>query len=265
VRVAAIQFASEFGQPDKNRDRLAGEVARAAAAGAQIIVLPETAVTGYADYDLTQVWQTGGRQLSEKTLKGVDPKDAAETVPGPSTRLFSKLARLHGVYVSVPLVEVDAKTGRCYNTVVLVGPTGETLIHYRKVNPWPWAEQGWATDGNLGHAVADTPYGRLGVLVCFDIHKQAAELSALKVATLLYSIAWVDSKGSDWFAKRLPAIAKANKLNIIGANWTIPATMPAPTWHGYGQSLVIDAAGNILAKASKDIGEEMILTDLPLP
>jgi len=264
VRVAAVQAASQFGQPQANREELARHVRRAARAGARIVVLPETAVTGYADFALKRVWQVGRRALSAG-LAGADPKDAAETVPGPSTRFFAQLARRHGIYLSVPLLEVDRKTGRYYNTVVLLGPTGQRLIHYRKLNPWPWAERGWASEGNLGHPVADTPYGRLGVLICYDIHEQARKLAELRVDMLLYSIAWVDDKGSDWFPKRLPDIARRHGLHIVGANWTLPRKSPAPDWHGYGQSTIIDRAGNVLANAQRDIGSEIVLANLPLP
>jgi predicted amidohydrolase len=264
-RVAAIQAPSEFGNPAQNRKELAELIREAAAAGARIVVLPEAAITGYCDYDLKRLWQVDHRKLVDATLTGVDPKDVAETVPGPSTRELSTLARQLGIYLTVPLVEIDLKTGRYYNTVVLLGPTGDTLIHYRKVNPWVWAENGWASDGDLGHAVADTPYGRLGVLICYDIHKQAKELADLKVDTLLYSIAWVDADYSDWFPKRLPEVAKACNFNIVGANWTLPAGAPAPKWHGYGQTETIDRAGNVLAKAAHEIGSAIVYADLPIP
>jgi predicted amidohydrolase len=244
--VAAVQAASEFGVPEVNRKSLATMIERAACHGAQVVVLPETAVTGYMSYDLKRTWQVGNRPVAPD-LMGVDPKDAAETVPGPSTRFFSRIARQWGIYLTVPLLEADRKTGHYYNTDVLLGPDGGTLIHYRKVNPWPWAEQGWASDGNLGHPVADTPFGRFSVLICYDIHKQAAELAKLKIDTLLYSIAWVDEKDSDWFQKRLPKIAAACKYNMVAANWTVPDDHPDPNWYGYGQSMVIDAAGRILS------------------
>jgi predicted amidohydrolase len=262
--VAAIQFASEFGQPERNRPRLAALVREAAKRGANIVVLPETAITGYMSYGLDHAWQVGDRPVPSG-VAGVDPSTAAETVPGPSTEYFAKIAKELGIYLTVPLVEVDRKTGHYYNTVVLLDPAGQQVIHYRKVNPWPWAEQGWATEGDLGHAVVDTPYGRLGVLICFDIHHQARALADLKVDTLLYSIAWVDTPGSDWFASRLPTIARLNHLNIVGANWTLPDGSPVPQWIGYGQTRVIANDGAILAKAGKAIGAELVYADLPVP
>jgi predicted amidohydrolase len=270
--VAAVQAASKFGEPQHNRKELAKLIEQAAFQGAQIVVLPETAVTGYMSDDLKQTWRTGDRPVTPG-LTGSDPKDAAETVPGESTRFFADVARRSGIYLTVPLLEVDRKTGHYYNTVVLLGPNGQTLIHYRKLNPWLWAEQGWASDGNLSRPVVDTPFGRLGVLVCFDIHKQAAELAKLKIDTLLYSVAWVDDKDSDWFPTRLPTIAAEQGYNVVAANWTVAAARPEPQWHGYGQSTIIAADGRVLANADRinpnpkhnPYRQGVILAELPLP
>jgi predicted amidohydrolase len=262
VLVAAVQCGSAFGDPQANRLKLANLVRQAAHRGARIVVLPETAVTGYLTPDLKKTWQVPGRQVNQP-LVGVDPKDAAETVPGPSTEFFGLLAGELGIYLTVPLLEADRKTGAYYNTSVLLGPSGEILIHYRKLDPWPWAERGWATPGDRGNPVVDTPWGRLGLLICYDIHRQAEVMGRLKVDILLYSIAWVEDAGSDWFARRLPAIAKANGLHIVGANWTV-SPEPAPTWHGFGQSRIITADGEILAKAANDLAEEIVFASLPL-
>jgi predicted amidohydrolase len=263
VLAAAVQCASKFGDPAGNRKRIASFVTRAARKGAKIVVLPETAITGYMTSDTRTAWQVPGRELGEG-LKGVDPKDAAETVPGPSTKLFAPLAEQYGIYLTVPLLEVDRKTGKYYNTSVLLGPDGRILIHYRKRNPWIWAEKGWAENGNLGNPVADTPFGRLGLLICFDVHKQFEVMSKRKIDTLLYSIAWVDAAGSDWFSKLLPARTKDCNFNVIGANWTVPKN-PKPDWHGYGQSLIISPKGKVLAKAKNDLAEETVFAEIPIP
>lgn len=265
--VAAIQYAPKFGDPATNLKELASRVFDAAARGAEVVVLPETAITGYMSSDLKRTWQVGQRSMAAG-LTGADPKDVAEPVPGPSTQFFGNLAKRCGIYLTVPLVEADRKTGRYYNTVVLLGPDGSQVIHYRKLNPWPWAEQGWATPGNLGLPIADTPFGRFGTLICFDIHEQAPAMAELKVDTILYSIAWVDDHGSDWFPRKLPKIAAKNCFNIIGANWTIPPRAKdeaPPPWHGYGQSCIISTDGQVLAKSRQEAPEETVFADLRLP
>ncbi|MCG8403189.1 MAG: carbon-nitrogen hydrolase family protein, partial [Firmicutes bacterium] len=228
------------------------------------VVLPETAITGYMSSDIRKTWQVDDRSVTDG-LSGVDPTDAAETVPGISTEMFGELADKLDIYITVPLLEVDRKTGRYYNTVCLMGPDGNMLLHYRKRDPWQWAERGWATPGDRGNPVVDTPFGRLGCLICFDIHDQAAIMSELKVDHLLYSIAWVDDADSDWFDERLPAIAKQYDMNIIGANWTVSRSEKDPDWHGYGQSLVIARNGEVLARTRRDHGADIVWAELPVP
>jgi N-carbamoylputrescine amidase len=261
VKVAAIQFISEFGKPEVNRRGLEPLIRKAAKAGAKIVVLPETAITGYTSTDLKTTWQVGMRSLTPGLI-GTSPKDAAEPVPGESTTAFCKLAGELGIYLSIPLLEIDPKTGRYFNTVVLASPKGEMLLHYRKLNPWPWAERGWAAAGDHGLQYVDTPYGRLGLLICFDINFEPPRLKEAGIDSLLYSIAWVDDASSSWFAEKLPAIAKKNNFSIIGANWSMSET---PKWHGYGHSLIIDRTGKILAKVGNDIGNEIVYAELPVP
>ncbi|NLW49309.1 MAG: carbon-nitrogen hydrolase family protein [Candidatus Brocadiaceae bacterium] len=260
VKVAAVQFVSVMGDPEGNRARLEPLIREAAGQGAKIIVLPETAITGYLSHDIKTTWQVPGRAVTPG-LAGASPAAAAETVPGPSTRAFAKLADDLDVYLTVPVLEVDTKSGQHFNTVVLVDPGGAVLLHYRKLNPWPYAERGWADRGDRGYAYVDTPYGRLALLICYDVNFEPPVLKTKKVDILLYPIAWVDDEGSDWFDARLPAIARENDMAVVGANWTVPEK---PAWHGYGRSRIIDRRGNILARPAGDLGEEVLYAELPV-
>ncbi len=261
VRVAAVQFISAWAKPAENRKALEPLVREAAKRGAKIVVLPETAVTAYMSHDLRRTWQVDAKPLT-RGLQGVSPEGLAETVPGESTRVFGALAKELGIYLTVPLVEVDPKQRRHFNTIVLVDPQGRIALHYRKLNPWPWAEQGWASPGDRGHQFLDTPYGRLGLLVCYDINFEPPKLKTNRVDHLLYCIAWVDVRGSTWFSKRLPEIARQADVNIIGANWSVPQR---PQWYGFGQSLIVRRSGEVVSKVKSDLASEIIYADLPIP
>jgi predicted amidohydrolase len=261
VKVAAVQFISEMGRPEHNRERLERFIRQAAKNGARIVVLPETAITGYLSHDLGTTWQVDGRQPNAD-LSGRDPTPVAEPVSGPSTRAFGKLADELDIYLTIPFVEHDPADGRFYNTVVLAGPGGKTLLHYRKLHPWPYPEDSWATRGDRGLRVVDSPYGRLALLICYDINFEPPNLERLHADVLLYSIAWVDRPRSSWFHAELPRIARRHRFHIIGANWSVPRR---PDWHGYGQSLIVDRSGRVRARASKNLGEEILYAELPLP
>ncbi len=262
-KVAAIQAVSEMGNPEKNRTHLADLVRQAAKEGAVVVVLPETAITGYMNTALDLTWQVDSQPITQG-LKGQSPELLAETVPGPSTNQFCQLAKELKIYLTIPFLEIDPKTKQYYNTLVLAGPDGKILLHYRKLNPWPFAERGWASKGDRDLTVIDTPLGRMGLLICFDINFEPPNLQKLGVDHLLYSIAWVDSQDSPWFEEKLPAIAKQNNMNIIGANWTIPADQKV-NWHGYGMSRIIDRTGRILARPNPPFAEQILYADLEIP
>jgi predicted amidohydrolase len=262
-KVAAVQAVSKFADPNGNCEHLARLVRQAAQKGAKVVVLPETAVTGYMSDDLVTTWQLPDWPITDG-LKGIGPKEYADTVPGKATRFFAKISNELNIYLTVPVLEVDRKTNKYYNTVVLIDPNGSLILHYRKINPWPFAERSWATKGDRGLQIVDTLYGRMGLLICYDINFEPPHLKELGVDHLLYSIAWVDKKDSDWFTNRLPAIAKENNLNIIGANWTV-SSQTKPTWYGYGHSLIIDSNGMIATVVSSDTEEQIIYADISIP
>ena len=244
VKVAAIQCSSDLGAVEQNRKKLTALVEEAAANGAKIIVLPEAAVTGYLSQDLKTNWHVPGKPIERAFVLEQDPLKFAETVPGPSTRWFAKLAGRLGVYITVPLVEVEsgpdgaaAKDPHFYNTVCLVAPNGQIVAHYRKLTPWPYPEKSWATPGDRGVQTYDTEYGRVGLAICFDIHTILEKYQPKQIWALLYPIAWVDEEHpAEWFYHLLPERISHFHHYLIGANWS--GDHPQP-WRGYGFSEII--------------------------
>ncbi len=255
-RVAAVQMYSRMGDLTYNRARMATLARRAAAKGADVIVFPEAAVTGYVSEGF-EVWTDPRRNPGQgRSLQGY-----SEPVDGKSVQVFSKLSRELGVYIVVPFVEYDRDQKKYYNTLVLVGPGGKVRAHYRKLHPWLPAENTWASKGNRGLVWADTEFGRLGLLICYDMHWVGEQLAEEGADTLLYSVAWVGPP-QQWFAGQLMERAGRFKVNIVAANWTFPRE---PEFSGAGWSRVIGADGKAPAATERVIGEEIVVADLPLP
>jgi predicted amidohydrolase len=265
VKVAAIQCSSDLGAVEANRQKLTALVEEAAAAGAKIIVLPETAVTGYLSQDLQTNWRKPGRPMNPAFPRSVDPITAAEAVPGPSTTHFAALAERLGVYITVPLLEcvsnLRARGAPAYfNTVCLVSPKGELVAHYRKLTPWPHPEQSWASPGDRGVQTYDTEYGRVGLAICFDIHTILPKYQPAKLWALLYPIAWVDdAHPAEWFWHTLPAHVAKFDHYVIGANWSVDEPQP---WFGYGFSTIISPEGKVLASAKSLHGSEIVYAEI---
>jgi predicted amidohydrolase len=263
VRVASIQFPSRLGEREYNITGLSRLCEEAAQKGAKIIVLPETAITGYLSQDLKTNWKLPDRIISISFPDSIDPTNYAETYPGTSTDYFSALAKQLGVYITVPFLEIDRSTHSYpsfYNTVCLASPKGTIVAHYRKNNPWPHPEKSWATAGkDLG--IYDTEYGRVGLAICFDIHTILSRYAKEKIWALLYPIAWVGSV-SEWFRNELPQkLSKAKvPFNIIGANWSVDTPQD---WHGYGYSTIYGSNGLILAASGNLTGTDIIYAEIP--
>lgn len=150
VRVAVVQFDPQVGTQNRaaNLSTSLELALEAVNNGANLIVLPELTNTGYFFQN---------RQ---------DAFDHAEAVPdGPSVGSWEDFARHHQVYLVAGLTEREGS--KLYNTGVLVGPDG-FIGKYRKAHLWN-LEKLWFTAGDSGFPVFDTPIGRIGLLICWDI------------------------------------------------------------------------------------------------
>ncbi len=274
VKVAAIQCSSDLGAVEQNREKLTALVRQAAGGGAKIIVLPETAITGYVSQDLRTNWHVRGKPI-EAIFRGRDPATAAETVPGPSTDHFCGLAKELQVYLTIPLLErvgelppptaddvapASENAPKYFNTVCLASPAGKLVAHYRKLNPWPYPEKSWATPGDRGIQTYDTEYGRVGLAICFDIHSVLEEYESQKLWALLYPIAWVDEEHpAEWFCHKLPERVAKFRHYLIGANWSVDQRQ---RWRGYGFSSIIGPDCTIRAMAKSLYGSEIIFAEI---
>ncbi|MBJ7223691.1 MULTISPECIES: nitrilase-related carbon-nitrogen hydrolase [unclassified Brenneria] len=176
---AAIQFEPVMFAKQANIARLLDLVEQAARQGAKLITTPEMATTGYCWYDRQEI------------------AAQVETVPGETSARFSELAQRYQCYIVLGMPEVDAQTQLYYNSALLIGPQG-VIGRHRKSHPYI-SEPKWAAAGDVGHQVFETPLGKIGMLICMDIHfPETARLLALDGADIICHI-------SNWLAERTPA------------------------------------------------------------
>jgi predicted amidohydrolase len=258
VLCAAIQFASELGRVECNRTGLLRMARRAAGRGAKLIVMPETAVQGYASQNHRTVWARPDfpNITTEKSLAGF-----AETVPGDSTRAFGAVSKEFGCHIAVALAEHEPASGRYFNSLVVTGPDGAVACHYRKLHPWTVMEYAWSSEGDRGRGVFDTPWGRIGVMICYDIHNELGPLADCDLAAILYSVAWVDEHPATWFDERLPALCRERRAALVLANWSSSRELERNP--GFGFSRIISAEGEVIARAVSDHANEVVYGFLP--
>jgi predicted amidohydrolase len=147
VIVACAQLAPVFADVEGNRGRAAEAIAAAADAGADLVVLPELCVTGYAFADESEACELG------------------EHSDGPTLAMWRELARAHGIVIVGGFCEIDAER-HPRNSAAVVDRRGIRHV-YRKSHLWD-REQLIFVAGSEPPPVIDTEVGRVGLAVCYD-------------------------------------------------------------------------------------------------
>ena len=201
----------------------------------------------------------------------------AESIPGPSTAAFQKLAKKHGVVIVASLFEKRA-AGLYHNTAVIIDADGRLLGIYRKMHipddPL-YYEKFYFTPGDTGFRAWQTKYGKIGVLICWDQwYPEGARLTALQGAEILFyptAIGWHPQEkkihgptqhGAWQISHQGHAVANGcyvAAVNRIGHETPIGGD----GLEFWGQSFVTGTSGQSLAKASVD-REEILLVPVDL-
>lgn len=243
--IAAAQMTSG---PDKqkNLDTAVRLIRKAAQLGAKLVGLPENF-----------------------SFMGADADRAANTEPleGPTLSLMASLAREFSItLLAGSILEAGAPGGRWYNTSTLFGPDGQRLATYRKIhlfdvdiNDGATYRESDAIAPGTEVVAADTPLGRLGMSVCYDLRfpELYRKLSADGATILTVPAAFTLMTGKDHWEVLLRARAIENQCYVL-----------APAQFGrhsekrvtYGHALVVDPWGLVIGRASE--GEGLALGEL---
>lgn len=246
----------------ENIRRLSAGIEDLAKRGAQLIILQEL-------HNSLYFCQT----------ENVDNFDIAESIPGPSTRLYGELAKRFGVVIVTSLFEKRA-AGLYHNTAVVIEKDGSIAGMYRKMHipdDPAYYEKFYFTPGDLGFHPIDTSVGRLGVLVCWDQwYPEAARLMALQGAQILIyptAIGYESSDSPEEQARQREAWttvqrghAVANGLPVVTVNRVGFEPDPSQQTKGiqfWGSSFVVGPQGELFYQAS-DSEEECLVVDIDL-
>jgi N-carbamoylputrescine amidase len=242
-------------EPRENFAKAETRIREAAKSGAQIICLQELFRSQYFCRE-----------------ENADLFELAEPIPGPSSEALAKLSRELNVAIVSSLFERRA-AGVYHNTAVISDAGGESLGKYRKMHipddPL-YYEKFYFTPGDLGFPNFDTRFGRIGVLVCWDQwYPEGARLSSLGGANILFyptAIGWHPSEKKEFGAAQLDAWRTIQRSHAI-ANGVFVAAVNRVGYEGtpdsglefWGHSFVCDPFGQVLAEASADKEEILIV------
>ena len=228
-----------------NIDKLVCNIRKAAADGAELVVLQELHNSLY----FCQV---------ESTVNF----DLAETIPGKSTEVFGSLAKELRIVIVLSLFERRA-AGLYHNTAVVLEKDGSIAGTYRKMHipdDPAYYEKFYFTPGDLGFHPIQTSLGKLGVQVCWDQwYPEGARLMALQGADLLIYPTAIGYESSDtneeqqrqreaWMTVQR-GHAVANGIPVITVNRTGHEPDPSGMTNGinfWGSSFVAGPQGEIL-------------------
>lgn len=252
LRLALAQMPVEPGAPERNLRHAAARIAEASEMGADIVLLPEALDCGWT-------------HPSARELAGAIPG-------GSGYESLRSAAVRHRVMVCAGIIERSG--GRLFNSAVLFSAAGELLLHHRKLNELDFAKALYSCGDRLG--VAETEYGRIGVMICADAFAGGLVISRtlghMGAQLILSPCAWAvppehDNKrtpyGQLWRDSYVPP-AREFGMTIAGCSNTGPIT--AGEWSGWrciGCSLVTGPDGESLARGDYD-AEELLIVDLEL-
>ncbi len=194
--------------------------------------------------------------------------DLAERIPdGPTVTLMRERAKKLGMMLIVPIME-EAMTGVFYNTAAVISHAGEFLGRYRKHHlphclPGFW-EKFYFTPGDGGYPVFDTPFGKIGVYICYDRHfPEGARELGLAGAEIVFNPSATVAGLSEYLWKiEQPAHAVANQYFVAAIN-RVGVEKPWSIGEFYGSSYFCDPRGQVIAQASRD-KDEVLVADLDL-
>jgi len=245
-RTAVCQFKVGASK-EENLGRARDFLRRAAGEGARLVVLPEMFVCPYE-----------ARLFPEY----------AESYPGgAAAEMLCRAAREEGVYIvggSFP--EREGK--RLYNSSFVFDPEGKVLARHRKVHLFDvdlpgglsFKESATLSPGRSA-TVVPTPWGTLGVAVCFDIRFPALfhEMTQRGAEIIVIPAAFNMITGPAHWELLLRTRAVDNQVYMVGA---APARDASANYVAFGHSMVVNPWGEVLARAGP--AEEIIVAEIDL-
>ena len=183
-RVAVVQAAPVLFDTAAGLEKALGLIREAAQNGAELVVFPELFLPCYP-YGMTFGFTVGHREESGRA----DWKryyDNSLLVPGLETEALAAAAREAGLWLSIGVSERVAESGTLYNTNLIFAPDGSLAAHHRKLKPTGAERVVWGDADRGFFPVAETPWGPMGSLICWESYMPLARVALYEKGVTLY-------------------------------------------------------------------------------
>ena len=233
TRIAVLQMTSGI-DPEENARVLADAVAEAKSGGAQMLFTPE--MSGLLDRD-----------------RGRATANLVEECDNPVLSTVRATADLADLWVSLGSLAVRNESGKWSNRAFVIDPEGRVAARYDKIHMFDvdlesgesWRESAAYTPGKRAVTVDDTPVGKLGLTVCYDIRFPALfeELGRRRCDVIAIPAAFTVPTGrAHWHVLQRARAIEASA-------WVVAAAQVGEHADGrrtYGHSLVVDPWGEVV-------------------
>ena len=183
-RVALVQAEPVMFDKKAGLEKTLCLIREAAASAPDLIVFPELFIPGYP-FGMNFGFGVGRREEPGRA-DWLRYADASLLVPGPETEQLSAAAREAGAYLSIGVSERVAESGTLYNTNLIFSPEGELVSHHRKLKPTGSERLVWGDAQSHYFPVADTPWGPMGSLICWESYMPLARVALYEKGVTLY-------------------------------------------------------------------------------
>ena len=240
ILVAAVQFKPSRSRVEENRERLSGLVRVAAKSGAEIVVLPEMCNSGYLFPD------------RESILPSCEPRK------GPTEQAFTALVKELGITLAYGWPEIEAGTGRLFNSATILFSDERPPVYYRKRLLYD-ADTTWAEPGDTPYPEWATPAGFSVTLgICMDLNDERflEHLRNSQARLCLFPTNWLDQDFIVWnyWAYQL----QQTRACLVAANNYGVEDETAFR----GESAILD--GRVLLAHAAATGDDIVLARVPL-
>jgi nitrilase len=257
VAVAVVQAAPVLFDRDATIDKACRLIEEAAAHGAQLVLFPEAFVPAYPrgfSFGFVVGSRTDeGRQLWQRYWEN------AVDVPGDAIQRLGEAARRARIYLVMGVIERDTtfSGGTLYCTLLYFGPDGHLLGKHRKLKPTGAERLIWGEGDGSTLTVLDTPFGKMGGLICWENYMPLARTALYAEGVELYLAPTADAR--DTWQATMRHIACEGRCFVLGCNqFVTKAMMPAdlPLRHELdsqpdimcrGGSVIVGPLGDVVA------------------
>lgn len=262
---SVVQLAPVFFDKKKTLEKIGQYIRKSAKEKSRIILFPEVIIPGYPR-GLIFGTAVGGRTPEGREMFLRYWENAIE-VPGPETAQLAKWAREAKAYVVVGVTEKDKVSDTLYCTLLYFSPQGQLIHRHRKIKPTAAERILWGEGDGSDLNVIDTPFGKVGGLICWENYMPLARMTLYQQGLEVYMAPTADCRDS-WQAT-LTHIACEGRCFVLGCNQYLtkehyPADLKkkvvadSPALPSSGGSVIIGPLGKTLAGPL--FGKEGVLT-----